>query len=382
MELKSTTLKELIDLLPEQLIKSHNKSDRVLTLYNNSSLYYMPLDDAREAVEKIKSLNLGFVAVDQLEEISEDVFLAFVGRLRRQNSERNFFATCNPAGHDWVYRRWKFNNSPDYQLFEAKTTDNPYLPPDYVQNMIDNYPDNWVKRYIYCSWDEFDGLVYSQFIEQKHKIPPYIPAPQEKKYIIADYGYRNPTAVLFAATDYDGVTRIYDEYYEPGKLISEVSDVIKSMPDYRTATKLIDPSTRNRQRDGYSVWDEFARFNPRTHTGCDQRDRWVQVASVSFNPRTHTGCDQNQIINIIFGSVSIHAPTRGATYSDFTIGNLDVVSIHAPTRGATEHPTQKPLKLIVSIHAPTRGATTIYNKRYLVMVVSIHAPTRGATQFL
>ena len=218
----------------------------------------MPLDDAREAVEKIKSLNLGFVAVDQLEEISEDVFLAFVGRLRRQNSERNFFATCNPAGHDWVYRRWKFNNSPDYQLFEAKTTDNPYLPPDYVQNMIDNYPDNWVKRYIYCSWDEFDGLVYSQFIEQKHKIPPYIPAPQEKKYIIADYGYRNPTAVLFAATDYDGVTRIYDEYYEPGKLISEVSDVIKSMPDYRTATKLIDPSTRNRQRDGYSVWDEFA----------------------------------------------------------------------------------------------------------------------------
>ena len=42
----------------------------------------MNLDDSREATERIKSLNLGFVAIDQLEEIQEPVFLAFPGTVK------------------------------------------------------------------------------------------------------------------------------------------------------------------------------------------------------------------------------------------------------------------------------------------------------------
>ena len=33
--------------------------------------------------------------------------------------------------------------------------------------------------------------------------------------------------------------------------------------------------------------------------------------------------------------VSIHAPARGATFTDEEIGNVPEVSIHAPARGAT-----------------------------------------------
>ena len=54
-----------------------------------------------------------------------------------------------------------------------------------------------------------------------------------------------------------------------------------------------------------------------------------------FNPRTHTGCDENVTkVNIEVG-VSIHAPTRGATPEGGTIEVSESVSIHAPTRGAT-----------------------------------------------
>ena len=56
-------------------------------------------------------------------------------------------------------------------------------------------------------------------------------------------------------------------------------------------------------------------FNPRTHTGCDASPKTRRAGSSRFNPRTHTGCD------VHFGSdfadkrvVSIHAPTRGATF--------------------------------------------------------------------
>ena len=55
-----------------------------------------------------------------------------------------------------------------------------------------------------------------------------------------------------------------------------------------------------------------------------------------FNPRNHTGCDDVRLRRrfTIFG-VSIHAPTRGATYRHLRRQRGDPVSIHAPTRGAT-----------------------------------------------
>ncbi len=56
--------------------------------------------------------------------------------------------------------------------------------------------------------------------------------------------------------------------------------------------------------------------------------------------------------------VSIHAPTRGATFSNHVANGAIEVSIHAPTRGATADATAFGGAGSVSIHAPTRGATT------------------------
>ena len=57
------------------------------------------------------------------------------------------------------------------------------------------------------------------------------------------------------------------------------------------------------------------------------------------------------------GDVSIHAPTRGATYKKIKEKYTLKVSIHAPTRGATEGIKAQNDLVNVSIHAPTRGAT-------------------------
>ena len=79
-------------------------------------------------------------------------------------------------------------------------------------------------------------------------------------------------------------------------------------------------------------------------------------------------------------SVSIHAPTRGATYHlPWLYSNNSVVSIHAPTRGATRLASAQASGNQVSIHAPTRGATVYGFSNSPTLHVSIHAPTRGAT---
>ena len=81
-------------------------------------------------------------------------------------------------------------------------------------------------------------------------------------------------------------------------------------------------------------------FNPRTHEGCDNlkrvRKRFLMFQSthprgvrlivftdkkciVSFNPRTHEGCDQAMLEVQKAHTVSIHAPTRGATHRDWLL---------------------------------------------------------------
>jgi len=95
---------------------------------------------------------------------------------------------------------------------------------------------------------------------------------------------------------------------------------------------------------------------------------------------------------------------RGARHSyTFASAAIGTVSIHAPARGATEDCEKINFEKVVSIHAPARGATTLLQTYRLVVMlfqstrprgarpgsltlqvkqgdVSIHAPARGATK--
>ena len=123
-------------------------------------------------------------------------------------------------------------------------------------------------------------------------------------------------------------------------------------------------------------------FNPRTHTGCDRcTKRWQRAWTVSihaptrgatrfpgtikkpkrcFNPRTHTGCDPVKLgirhPPILFQSTHPHG-VRHITFGCIKTSHL--VSIHAPTRGATGPYVYRGRAGVVSIHAPTRGATRV-----------------------
>ena len=101
-----------------------------------------------------------------------------------------------------------------------------------------------------------------------------------------------------------------------------------------------------------------------------------------FNPRSHERSDLKKSVDDgDMMSISIHAPTRGATPSEGACSSTICISIHAPTRGATinfykciiylvnfnprSHERSdfstlpNPISSFISIHAPTRGATEI-----------------------
>ena len=142
----------------------------------------------------------------------------------------------------------------------------------------------------------------------------------------------------------------------------------------------------------------------------------------SFNPRAHAGRDSRTSVSTFRALVSIHAPTRGATYNEwFRDENLQFQSTRprgarlsrARSRRCIEgfnpraHAGRDSIWIYlgwlfwrfnprahagrdtghtatrqayrVSIHAPTRGATDTLLRPRQARSVSIHAPTRGAT---
>ena len=44
----------------------------------------MAFDDSRDSIQRIKSMNLGWYAFDQLEEVTESTFIAAAGQLRKK----------------------------------------------------------------------------------------------------------------------------------------------------------------------------------------------------------------------------------------------------------------------------------------------------------
>ena len=86
----------------------------------------------------------------------------------------------------------------------------------------------------------------------------------------------------------------------------------------------------------------------------------LRIGHINFNPRSHERSDRyHSYIHFFFSSISIHAPTRGATFVVRHFAFVIAISIHAPTRGATVPGIEAGSLDIISIHAPTRGATTI-----------------------
>lgn len=256
-ELRDSTMRSFFDICPPELIKEFHRQENKITLVNGAEIIFRAFDDPR----KILSMNLGWIGVDQLEEISEEMYLQMLGRLRDKEC-RYFFGVGNPEPN-WVKTRFKENKSqdPDIVLVEATTMENPHLPADYISNLIKNYPDFWVKRYVYGDWNTFEGQIFTEFMENRDVIDPFeVPKTWRRDWLI-DYGYRNPLACIKIVTDFDDNYYVIDEHYEREQIISYHAKKIKDMGYTDKEYALIDPSckakTRVKNERQVSIIDEF-----------------------------------------------------------------------------------------------------------------------------
>jgi len=209
-ELRDTTRKMFLDVCPKPLIENFNKTENHLWLRNGSEIIFRALTAiSEEDKSKFKNINLGWFAVDQAEEIEEEIFDLLRGRLRQKEGPRRAFIAFNSEGHNWIWEKWVKYPKKEYRLFMAHSFENPYLPEDYLWDLIVNNPEEWTMRYVMGSFDVFKGKIFKDFDMDTHVIDEFEPPANWTRYRSIDWGYRHPTACLWAAISPENDIYIY-----------------------------------------------------------------------------------------------------------------------------------------------------------------------------
>lgn len=177
--LKLTNIPAFEHILTKHNIKFHtNKGDMIMYLPQLSSqIIFRSMDNPA----RIIAYEHGHALVDEIDTLPKqkatDVWNKIIGRNRQRvsidgNIIRNKIAVgTTPEGYNFVYDKWKKAPTPGYRMIKAKTTDNTYLPPGYVQTLYETYPDNLVEAYINGEFVNLTGnSIYHKFDRNLHNI--------------------------------------------------------------------------------------------------------------------------------------------------------------------------------------------------------------------
>lgn len=120
-------------------------------------------------------MNLAFFGVDECDTIQRDIARSMwnmaMSRLRSGKVYQGF-TTSTPEGFNFLYEFFQeeAENRVDRRLIKGKTQDNPYLPPEFIESLLQNYPPNLIKSYLEGEFTNLtSGQIYYAFDrEQNH----------------------------------------------------------------------------------------------------------------------------------------------------------------------------------------------------------------------
>jgi phage terminase large subunit len=252
-DLLNTTASDFFEFVPERWIKSYSKDNYRVELINGSVIFFLPLEDE----QKLKSMNLGWMGIEQIEEVKqriwEEVALHRTRRTKTRYGAPVSINTCfqisNACG-GWQKALWGDNEkrlddpnenirklyNPDYLVIHSSTYDNKKnLPPNYIDRMIQYYGGRdtvRAKRNLEGDWHAIEGALFPKVSECFLEEDIY-PSTVNKCIIGLDHGQSSQTAFVFIA-EYkqpDGATKIhiYDEVVLDAEILGKTIDVYESI---------------------------------------------------------------------------------------------------------------------------------------------------------
>lgn len=198
---------------------------------NGSVMYFIGLDDP----EKIKSMNLNYVFIEEATEINADKWAQLNTRLRRYNpyGKNQMYIAYNPISYyNWVVQMFVANPDPlikeDSVVHFSNFTQNPYVSLENVRGWFARaqQDENYYRTYIIGMPGQPLGLIYPNVHFTPHSTWPN-EIWEQKPYYGIDWGFIDPM-VLVECRDYDGKIYVICKYY---KTKTNTKEFLKFMED-------------------------------------------------------------------------------------------------------------------------------------------------------
>ena len=202
-DLEETTQRDLVDFLYEaELLVTAPNQKRKCAVVNcvdpvtqrnlgyQSEIWFQHLDDPKH----LRGRHLGAVWIDEASEVKHDAYLNLLGRLRLPAFRGRYqtLVTGNPEGRNWCYdlgyneelltkmvcgQPGCTRSHPEEcnthlrrkrRAIHARSVDNYFLPPDYIESMLAGYTVQQRKRYMDGEFDVFEGAAFGEFDPELH----------------------------------------------------------------------------------------------------------------------------------------------------------------------------------------------------------------------
>ena len=142
--------------------------------------------------------------VDELDTLrpddAADVWRMILARNRQykpDGSPNTIGTTTTPEGFRFVYQTWKQDPKDGYEIIQAPTHSNPYLPADYIDSLKQMYPSNLLDAYLYGQFVNLQsGTVYSAYDRKNCRSDETI-RQGEPLYIGCDFNVMNQAATVY-----------------------------------------------------------------------------------------------------------------------------------------------------------------------------------------
>lgn len=159
-----------------------------------------------------------------------------------------------PEGFRFVHDRWVVKKNPGYEMIQASTLSNPFLPEDYVQSLRDTYPGQLIDAYINGEFVNLTaGTVYYAYDRRKNSSRETI-KPGETLYIGQDFnvGHMASTVYVQRGKVWHAVAELVDMFDTPD-VVRAITERWKSKGHY--IVMYPDASGKNRKSNNASTSD-------------------------------------------------------------------------------------------------------------------------------
>lgn len=219
--LEDATMKELFDWLPRHWISEYQKQRKLLTLTNGSEIAFRSLDDPESA----RGPNRAWAWFDEPRNLKTRAGFDIVSAQLRPT--RKMWLTTTPSGvFHWLYELFIKSPLPNSKVITVRTSENPYVPPDFSENLRIQYTGTFAAQELDAEWVSFEGRVYDEFSTTENVSEDAEYRPGLRTIWGCDDGYAigdglgkesyHPRVVLVIQVTEQGGVNVVNEYYRTG----------------------------------------------------------------------------------------------------------------------------------------------------------------------